>query len=52
MTGTAIIIGNSIVGGQIEVAVLSANLATRVSRGNGVFEAGNCLLSLLNSLNV
>lgn len=52
MTGTAISIENSVVGGQAEVAILSANLATRVANGNGVFEAGSCLLSLLNALNV
>jgi len=52
MTGTAILIGNSIIGNQMRVAVLSANLATRVARGNGIFEAGSCLLSTLNSLNV
>ncbi len=52
MSGTAIIIGNSVIGNQVGVAVLSANLATRVANGNGIFEAGSCLLSLLNALNV
>jgi hypothetical protein len=52
MTGTAIIIANITIGNQIGVAVLSANLATRVANGNGIFEAGSCLLSTLNSLNV
>lgn len=52
MTGTAIAIGNSIVGGQSEVAILAANMSTRSNKNGGITEANICLLSLLNTLAV
>ena len=52
MTGNAICIGNAILGSQYLVPVTYANLYVQTLRYQGVFEAGPCLVSILNSLNI